>query len=319
MKTLHNIHRVAFENPEAFEAGIAHVGGPVHIRPTRGSKLRGKVDVASLQRIGLMAIDADPMTVCKDHAAGFYGLTMTRGAPFGISDERRISTFNRDSAHLLTPDKQFDFSANNGASVLVANFFVDNLQDYACRLNVDTDAFRPPEDYRLSLATPQGASLVRYLTFIWGELNQEGGLLNSELVAKEIEDGLIAALVWSLNNTMSATQPDRLDKTHPGVARAEEYLLAHLCDPISRTELAELAGVSVRTLSRAFFKHHGMGPMEFLRRHRLEAARMRLLQADPGEVRVSDVALQYGFAQPSKFTSAYKAAFDETPSETLRR
>ncbi len=319
MEDSHKIHRISFDNPEAFEAAVEPVAGSVRVRPPRRSKLHGEVRVAGLQRIGFLAIDADPMTAYIDPAAGFYGLTIMRNTPFGISDGHRIQTFNRDSAHLLTPDKAFDFRASNGTSILGTNFFVDNLQDYACRLNGGADAFRMPEDSRVSLATPAGASLVRYLTFIWDELNHGGGLLNSELVATEIEDGLIAALVWSIYDTMANSEPGQLDRTHPGISRAEEYLLAHLCDPVSRTELAELAGVSIRTLSRAFAKHHGMGPMEFLRRHRLEAARMRLLKAEPREIKISDVALQYGFAQPSKFSSAYKAAFNETPSDTLFR
>ena len=59
--------------------------------------------------------------------------------------------------------------------------------------------------------------------------------------------------------------------------------------------------------------------MEFLRQRRLEAARMELLLAEPGEKTVSEIALRYGFSQPSKFSTAYKKAFNERPSETLRR
>jgi hypothetical protein len=165
------VHRVAFDDPEAFEVGIEPVAGSVRVRPPRGSRLRGKAAVASLHRIGFMAIDAEPMTVRKDRAAGFYGLTITRGAPYRVSDERRFSAFNRDSAHLLIPDKEFDLKASDEVSLLVSNFFIDNLQDYACRLDGGTDASHLPADCRVSLTTPAGASLVRYLSFVWGELN----------------------------------------------------------------------------------------------------------------------------------------------------
>ena len=46
---------------------------------------------------------------------------------------------------------------------------------------------------------------------------------------------------------------------------------------------------------------------------------MELMQAEPEEVTISEISLRYGFAQPSKFTMAYKAAFNEKPSDTLRR
>ena len=103
------------------------------------------------------------------------------------------------------------------------------------------------------------------------------------------------------------------------ISRAEDYLLAHLCDSVSRTELARLAGVSIRTLSRAFARRHGIGPMAFLKRRRLEAAHTELLLAKPGEKRITDIALRYDFTQPSKFSSDYKATFNETPSDTLYR
>lgn len=313
------IHSIPFANPEAFESGVEPVAGSVRTRPIHGSKLRGKVRVADLQKIGFLTIDSDPMTTRIDRAAGFYGLTITRGTPFEISDEGRTRTFNRDSAHLLTPDKAFNFRAIDGASILGTNFFVDNLQEWAYQLNGGRDTFRLPEDSRVSLARPAGASLVRYLTFIWGELNHGGGILTSDLAAKEIEDGLIAALVMAINETVANSEPGRLDRAHAGMSRAEEYLLAHLCDPVSRTELAQIAGVSIRTLSRAFLRCHGMGPMAFLKLHRLDAARRDLLLGEPGKTRITDIALRYGFGQPSKFSADYNAAFNETPSDTLFR
>ena len=154
------------------------------------------------------------------------------------------------------------------------------------------------------------------LNFVWGELNHGGGILNSDLAAKEIEDGLIAALIWTVEDSCDGA---RLDRSDARIQLVEEYLLAHLCDPVSRTELAQLAGVSIRTLSRSFVKRHGMGPMTYLRQHRLEAARMELLLAELGEITVTNVAIDYGFAQPSKFSAAYKATFNETPSDTLLR
>lgn len=319
MKNAHSVHSVSFTDPEAFQVAVEPVAGSVRTRPQRGAKLHGRVRATRLQKIGFLAIDTDPMVACIDSAAGFYGVTITRDIPFEIANGSRTRTYNRDSAHLLTPDTNFDFRAPEGASILGTNFFVDNLHDHACRLNGGADTFHLPEDYKLSLATPAGSSLTRYLNYVWSELNHGGGILNSELAANEIEDGLIAALIWTMEDSCDDASHAKLDRSKARISLVEEYLLAHLCDPVSRTELAQLAGVSIRTLSRSFVKRHGMGPMAYLRQHRLESARMELLLAEPGEIAVSDVALQYGFAQPSKFTAAYKITFNETPSDTLLR
>ena len=103
------------------------------------------------------------------------------------------------------------------------------------------------------------------------------------------------------------------------VARVEDYLMAHLRDPITSDQLAQVSGVSIRTLSREFRVRHGVGPMGFLRQRRMEAVRRELLAAAPDSTRVSKIATQYGFTDWGKFSAAYKAAYGELPSQTLRR
>ena len=271
-----------------------------------------------MQRTGFMVMDTGPMDVRKDQKAGFYGLTVARDKSFSIPKRGQCRHYDRSHAHLLAPDETFHFRSDEGTSILVANFFVDNLSEYAGSLEDDTRPLQLPPDASISLLTPTGAGLSRYLGFVCGELKRGGGILNSELVAKEVEDSLLAAFVLAISESTNRGKQEENRRHDGGVSRVEEYLAANLSNPVSREHLAELAGVSIRTLSRAFAKRHGMAPMEFLRERRLDAARSALLLAAPGETSISAVALHYGFAQPSKFTALYKATFGETPSETLR-
>jgi len=62
-----------------------------------------------------------------------------------------------------------------------------------------------------------------------------------------------------------------------------------------------------------------MGPMAFLRRRRLEAARRDLFATSPREVSITEVALRYAFAHLSRFAADYRRCFGESPTETLRR
>jgi AraC-like DNA-binding protein len=57
----------------------------------------------------------------------------------------------------------------------------------------------------------------------------------------------------------------------------------------------------------------------FLRLRRLHSARRRLLAADPTDMSVADSAYQEGFYHLGRFANAYRAAFGERPSQTLRR
>jgi transcriptional regulator GlxA family with amidase domain len=101
--------------------------------------------------------------------------------------------------------------------------------------------------------------------------------------------------------------------------RAEEFLAARLSEAVSLPDVAAAAGVSVRTLSRGFRDRHGVGPIGFLHRRRLEAARRDLLAPARGYATVTKVAHRYGFAHAGRFAIAYRRAFGESPSTTLSR
>ena len=101
--------------------------------------------------------------------------------------------------------------------------------------------------------------------------------------------------------------------------RAEEYVHAHLMDEFSLRDLTEAAGTSSSTLLRTFNAHHGVSPMKYAKRLRLEAVRRSLLDSDPLGGTVSGVASEYGFRQMGRFSADYRRVCGELPSVTLRR
>ena len=80
--------------------------------------------------------------------------------------------------------------------------------------------------------------------------------------------------------------------------------------------LAAAAGVSERTLHDGFRRFRATTPMGRLTALRLAAARRRLL--DASRVTVGRVAAEVGFFQFGRFAGAYRKAFGELPSATLR-
>jgi len=68
-----------------------------------------------------------------------------------------------------------------------------------------------------------------------------------------------------------------------------------------------------------FQQKHGVGPMAFLRRRRLEAIYLELLSAEPSSKTVTQVASSYGFSHFGKFAIEYKTAFGESPSLSLAK
>jgi transcriptional regulator GlxA family with amidase domain len=102
------------------------------------------------------------------------------------------------------------------------------------------------------------------------------------------------------------------------VKRAQTFIAERACEPITLADIAEAAGVPVRTLLDGFQRFSHATPMQLVRESRLERAREQLLQARDTD-RVADIALGCGFANLGRFASAYREMFGETPSDTLRQ
>jgi transcriptional regulator GlxA family with amidase domain len=102
------------------------------------------------------------------------------------------------------------------------------------------------------------------------------------------------------------------------VERAEAYARAHMDPPVTIAALSSVLGMSERSLRNAFHTVRGMSPKRCLLADRLQAARRALGDAGENPVTVTGVATDYGFYELGRFSRAYRKAFGETPSDTLR-
>lgn len=91
---------------------------------------------------------------------------------------------------------------------------------------------------------------------------------------------------------------------------------SHLEEPLSREALAQLAGISVRQLERAFRIALGRGVHEHYLAVRLERSRQLLRETS---LPVVEVALATGFASASQFSRAYRRVFGFPPREEILR
>lgn len=96
-----------------------------------------------------------------------------------------------------------------------------------------------------------------------------------------------------------------------------EWIRERLDAPLNLTELESRSGYSRRTLQNLFQLRFGCGPIQWIRRHRLEQARMALLNPAPTDT-VSSIAGRFGFNSLTVFGRDYNQAFGEKPSESLR-
>lgn len=127
-----------------------------------------------------------------------------------------------------------------------------------------------------------------------------------------------ALLLWHPNSSSAALGQPVAPALRPDVQRALDYAREHLSAPLTVASLAAAAGVSARTLQAGFARELGCSPSSYIRELRLERVRAELTASDPADgVRVTDVALRWGFSHLGRFSSSYQRRFGELPSQTL--
>lgn len=216
------------------------------------------------------------------------------------------------SAHLGTAMR---WSADcDQLMVRIARPFLERM--LTAQLGRELDA---PLQFALGLRwkeQPAWQCLVRYLVD-WAE--QGGDVSEHKLLVGQMEQLVATSLLSCQSHNFSAEPLARRSTVLPRhVRRVQEYLQAHAHENIRADALAEIAGVSLRSLYAGFQDFCGESPMHYLRNVRLARARGDLL-AGPVSGGVASVALRWGFAHMGRFSAEYKERFGESPSQTLRR
>jgi len=97
-----------------------------------------------------------------------------------------------------------------------------------------------------------------------------------------------------------------------------EWVLAHLDQPISLTDLEQRSCYGRRSLQYTFKQHFGCGPMQWLRQQRLDKA-MHLLRESGGQLSLSQVAQSCGYLSQSSFSRDFLKRFGQRPSKVRRQ
>ncbi|WP_285635186.1 AraC family transcriptional regulator [Lentzea sp. NBRC 102530] len=120
------------------------------------------------------------------------------------------------------------------------------------------------------------------------------------------------------STALSASPVHESDAHFQTLRRAMAFIESNADRDIAAADIATGTSVTARAVQLAFQQHLGMTPMAYLRRVRLECARTDLQAADPGEATVTRIGARWGFSRASTFAAQYRAAYGESPSQTLR-
>ncbi|KQZ59682.1 AraC family transcriptional regulator [Lysobacter sp. Root559] len=132
-------------------------------------------------------------------------------------------------------------------------------------------------------------------------------------------DGLATALAARLlalqsRRSLSADKPGRALPAWR-LRRVQEYIEAHLDEPLSLAELAAVAGYSASHFKPLFKQAVGLPVHRYVLERRVERARSLLLQ---GEHSIGEIALAAGFSHASHMARCLRRVLGHSPSQLAR-
>lgn len=193
------------------------------------------------------------------------------------------------------------------------------------RSQAQRTARRITGDDRLDLRAGEPSAESPVLTKRWERMFD---YLETSLADVDIADTILRAelerhaLLVTLS-TFTTTFRDRLGSPSPNgaapatVRRALAYIDENAHRPITVDDVAAAVHISTRGLQYAFRRSLDLTPVEYLRRARLEGAHRDLRAGDPASI--ATIARRWGFAHPSRFAAAYRAAYGITPAQASGR
>jgi len=172
----------------------------------------------------------------------------------------------------------------------------------------------------MDVSTPTLRGWRASLAVLESEFGERTCLTTHARVARQIERLIIDGLLLGQQHNYSEALDRGASRSPTGpVARALQLLEERPEEAWSTTALAARVHQSPRSLQEGFARDVGVPPMTYLQQVRLRRARDFLRDASSADTTVSAVAAKLGIFHQGRFASAYRNAFGEAPSQTLRR
>jgi AraC-like DNA-binding protein len=172
----------------------------------------------------------------------------------------------------------------------------------------------------LDLTRGPGAGWLRLLRLAVVDATEPDGLFRHPVIGAQLQESLLTGLLLATDHPYR----DRLDNPPAVLAaprairRVVEAMRAQPGRSFTLRSLADIAGVSPRSLQQTFQRYVGVAPMAYLRQVRLAAVHEQLRETDPAQETVTEIAQRYGFTHGGRFAAAYRTRYGVRPSDTLR-
>jgi len=315
---LHRFPVFRTSNPEELRHFGSTLFGAARIDLGETDRFEARVNLITLREIGL-AFGATSCGLAADHlAADFIRLqialkgratTAATGVTTDISQHQLAITPSGTASRTVCEagHERLTLRLNQGAL----------LQKMTALIGV-----KPKGELRFQSAIgadqPYAQGLCQLLQFLSQQLDSSASRLPAA-ACHELEQAVQIAFLWASHHSFSHLLERQEKQPAPGVVRRlEDFIEANWQEAITIDRLVTEAGVSARSIFRAFDRSRGYSPMAFAKSIRLRRAREALMSGEPG-ISVTTTAFKCNFASPGHFARDYREAFGELPSETIAR
>ena len=289
-----------------FAAGVRYVQlGNGHCRSRHTSFQTPRLDVRyEAWSLGMLKLGRVPRG-----AAAFLVPIGRSGAP-RIQGRRVVP----GEVVVLLEGDEFDYRSAGPAELLTV-FFRRTALEEDVRAVLDRHLGALRLQGRLSRLQADHAAVRRLCGLLATHPTGDHRQARHAVLGRRLERKLVEVLLGGVET------PRKPEAYSPGRAlarRAEVWLRHNLLDPPTIRGLCAALATSERTLHQAFREHLNATPKAYVKTLRLNAARHDLMRGE-GSIRVTDVALDWGFQHFGWFSQDYRRLFAESPSHTLQR
>jgi AraC family transcriptional regulator len=137
--------------------------------------------------------------------------------------------------------------------------------------------------------------------------------LRAELYTPDAASTLaVQGLALQVTAEFSRETPGHHPKAPAWLRLAKQYIAASLCDKIDMQQLAVIAGVEPGHILTAFKQFVGCTPATYLRKRRIEIARLRLTETKES---IAQIAAETGFCDQAYFCHEFRKASGCSPRQ----
>jgi AraC-like DNA-binding protein len=171
----------------------------------------------------------------------------------------------------------------------------------------------------MDMSIGPGRTWSGLVQLVRAETEDHGGLLYEPLIAEQLRNSILSGLLLSLPHRY---RDELISPARSGPPRTIRRVMDAMQDGPERqfcvTDLAAIAGISVRSLQEGFRRYVGVTPMAYLQQVRLGRAHEALVREYSHRITVASIAHRWGFTHLGRFACAYRNRYGVSPSDTLR-